>query len=75
MPDQGSKPTVTLSVKDIKQIKEAAFQHIHDVFPKNLDHKELQILLICKGFINFLGQKNISIAANFKYEWEKNIKS
>lgn len=72
---KGSKPEFTLNVKDINQIKNAAFNHINDVLPKNLDHNELQTLLICKGFIEYLGNNNISLSVKIKYEWDKYIKS
>jgi len=71
--DKG-KSEVILTTKDIRTIKSAAFSHVNDVLPRNLDHNDLQTLLICKGFIDFLGYNNIEIAVAFRFEWEKNIK-
>ena len=69
------KSEFILSVKDIQQIKSAAFNHIHDILPRNLDHDALRTLLICKGLIEFLGNNNISLPVKIKYEWERHIKS
>lgn len=69
------KPELTITRKDLAKIKEAAFGHIHDTFPKNIDETELQILLICKGFLHHLGHHNINLPVKVEYEWEKhNVK-
>jgi len=65
------KPHLTITRKDIARIKQAAFGHIHDTFPKNLDETELQILLICKGLLFFLGYKDIHLPVEIDYEWER----
>ena len=65
-----NKPVLTITQDDIKLIKNAAFNHIHDTYPKNLDETELQILLICKGVFHFLGYKGTDLP-NIEYDWEK----
>ena len=69
------EPKLTITRKDLVKIKEAAFSHIHDTYPKNLDETEIQILLICKGLLFFLGYKDIHLPVEIDYEWEKhNVK-
>jgi len=65
------KTLLTFDSKDIHRIKEAAFGHIHDTFPKNLDAKDVQVLLICKGFLDYLGYQGIKLPVKIEYEWEK----
>lgn len=60
-----------ITPKDIQHIKNAAFGHIHDTLPRNLDHKEIQTLLICKGFVEYLGHQKIPLPVKIKYEWEE----
>lgn len=69
------KPELYLTKQNVREIKNAAFNHINEVLPKNLDHNDLQTLLICKGFIEFLGNQNIELPVKIRYEWEKNVKS
>ena len=67
------EPKLTITRKDIAKIKDAAFNHIHDTFPRNLDDAELQVLLICKGVLFFLGYKGIELPVEIEYEWERQI--
>ena len=67
------KPTLTITVNDIKKIKDAALKHFHGVLPRNLDSNELMTLMICKGFVEHLGYKGIKIPVKIEYDWEKNI--
>jgi hypothetical protein len=64
------KPVYTLTAEDVKAIKSAALPHFYNNLPRNLNLEELQTLLICKGFINFLGYNKIKISVDFEYDWE-----
>jgi len=65
------EPKLTITRDDVAKIKDAAFNHIHDTVPRNLDDTELQILLICKGVLFFLGYKGIDLPVEIDYEWDR----
>ena len=73
MPD--SKPTLTITTNDIARIKDAAHYHFSKALPPGLDAKELQTLLICQGFIDFLGRQGIKLPVEIDYEWRKHVRS
>lgn len=62
---------LTITRQDIFKIKDFSYNHLRDTFPKNLGHDELQILLICKGLLDFLGYNNINLPVKIEYDWDK----
>jgi hypothetical protein len=68
---KSDKPDITLSVHDIRKIKELSQKYFFENFPGKFDQKEIQVLLICQGFLDFLSYEKIDLPFNIKLEWKQ----
>ena len=59
--DETVKPQVTISVADVKNIKNFASSRFNDPLPRGLDAGDIQALLICQGFLSVLGSKGYQL--------------
>lgn len=50
---------VCVSIKDLDKIKDMSASFFFGAVPKNLTQEQLQIWLICQGFVRFLMYKKV----------------
>lgn len=68
-------PLLTITKEDIQGIKSTAFGELHRTWPKGLDEKEIQVLLICQGFISYMRRKGVKFPVKIEYDWERHNRS
>ena len=67
MPELDVNSLLIVTKDDMKTIKDCAVRHFERAFPLGMDADQIQCLLICQGFLDFLRRHNIEPPV--KIEW------